>query len=285
MGCSSSQTKGNESASVQANRCRLSVGNDPDGEGEGRHDVEEIEKGLIMELDQQSIIEMLATSHGSGDRKMSISSMTDMTDEGQVSFANKTTTQLGDKLNPTENCCGYTCRKGLKPENPNQDSWFLLTVEGGFSMYAVFDGHGKKGHDVSNFVKENLPKLVIRDPKFRTDDMRSMFVDVFKKTQSLVSTADHMQKLSAQHSGTTATLVVHDHKANKLTVSHVADSSAVLGRYKLRTERFLRRFRSPATTNQTSRMKRRGSKAWGAKLSLTATQTTESGLKTLAIQG
>merc|ERR1719229_1367483 len=31
-------------------------------------------------------------------------------------------------------------------------------------------------------------------------------------------------------SGTTCTLVVHDHANNKLTVAHVADSSAVLGR-------------------------------------------------------
>jgi len=26
-----------------------------------------------------------------------------------------------------------------------------------YSIYAVFDGHGQKGHDVSQFVKENLP--------------------------------------------------------------------------------------------------------------------------------
>ena len=62
--------------------------------------------------------------------------------------------------------------------------------------------------------------------------METMLVDVFKKTQSLVTAADRMKKLSAQMSGTTATVVVHNHNANKLTVSHVADSSAVLGRYR-----------------------------------------------------
>jgi len=258
MGCCGSLTsKGNEPG-VQANRRRLSVGNDPDGEGESPTDIGEIERGLISALDQQSIIEMLSTTES--DRKMSIGSTTD---QGKVSFANKTITQLGDKLDPTQNFMGYTCRKGLKPESPNQDSWFILKVEGGFSMYAVFDGHGQKGHDVSNFVKENLPKLIIRDPKFRTDEMGPMLIDVFKKTQSLVSTADRMKKLSAQMSGTTATVVVHDHNQNKLTFSHVADSSAVLGRYKDTDKKILEaisltRDHKPNLKDEKARIERNG---------------------------
>merc|ERR1712046_148153 len=135
---------------------------------------------------------------------MSIGSQTD---QSKTSFANKSMQQCGEELDPASNALGFTCRKGLKPESPNQDSWFVLKVAGNFSIYGVFDGHGQKGHDVSQFVKENLPKLVIRDQRFKTADMPQMLKDVFKKTQNLVMTADRLKKISAQMSGTTATVV------------------------------------------------------------------------------
>merc|ERR1719258_658998 len=154
-----------------------------------------------------------------GDRKFSIGSNTD---QGKTSFANKTVAQLGDKFDAEKSGLGYTCRKGLKPESPNQDSWSILKVDGNFAIYGVFDGHGQKGHDVSQFVKENLPKLIIRDQRFKTDEMPKMLEDCFKKMQSLIVTADRMKKLSAQLSGTTCTIVVHDFAQGKLTIAHVA---------------------------------------------------------------
>merc|ERR1711941_208399 len=126
---------------------------------------------------------------------------------------------------------GYTCRKGLKPESPNQDSWFVLTFEG-FSIYGVFDGHGQKGHDVSNFVKDNLPKLIVKDARFKTDEMPQMLKDCFKKCQSLINSADRMKKFSAQMSGTTATIVIHDLEKEQLTIAHVADSTCCMAAFK-----------------------------------------------------
>jgi len=126
---------------------------------------------------------------------------------------------------------GYTCRKGLKPESPNQDSWMIMKVDGNFAIYGVFDGHGRQGHDVSNFVKDNLPKLIIKDPRFKTPEMPQMLKDAFKKMQGLIATADRMKKLSAQLSGTTCTVAIHDLVTNKLTIAHVADSTCCLGSY------------------------------------------------------
>merc|ERR1719499_764317 len=63
--------------------------------------------------------------------------------------------------------------------------------------------------------------------------MPQMLIDVFKKCQSLVSTADRLKKLSAQMSGTTATVCVHTHnhkEYGKLTIAHAADSTAVMGK-------------------------------------------------------
>lgn len=213
-------------------RARLSIASIPSN-GSGSSDdlagVNAEDRGTIAFLDTQDVVEMVA-----GDRRMSISS-TD--DDGKTYWANKTTKITGDELDPQDNYIGHTCRKGLKPESPNQDAWFVLKVEGSFSMYAVFDGHGQQGHDVSNFVKENLPKLLLKDARFKTDKMSSMVVDMFKKTQSLVSAADDLKMLSAQDSGTTATVVIHNHTSNRLTVSHVGDSSAVLGRFKSREKK------------------------------------------------
>ena len=45
-----------------------------------------------------------------------------------------------------------------------KDSWFVLKMEN-FSLYGVFDGHGQKGHDVSNFAMDMLPKCIIKDNK------------------------------------------------------------------------------------------------------------------------
>merc|ERR1719473_100683 len=183
-------------------------------------DVVEEDRGLVTNLNQQTIMQMIGDD-GPGGRKFSIGSNTD---QGKTSFANKSTQQAGDTVDPTKCGLGFTCRKGLKPESPNQDSWFVMKVDGNFAIYGVFDGHGQKGHDVSNFVKENLPKLIIKDPRFKTADMPQMLKDVFKKMQNLIVTADRMKKVSAQLSGTTATVAIHDFASNKLTIAHVADS-------------------------------------------------------------
>jgi serine/threonine protein phosphatase PrpC len=226
-GCFSSQSSASPSP-VGERRRRLSVG-EVDNEGlEGDDPEREEDRGLMTALDEKSIVDLLNDIGMAGDRKMSVGSNTD---QGKTSFANKTVKEWGDKLDPTSNGIGFTCRKGLKPESPNQDSWFVLRLEGEkhCSMYAVFDGHGKKGHDVSQFVKDTLPKLIVRDQRFMTDDMPQMLVDTFKKMQSMISSADRMKKVSAALSGTTCTVVIHDHTKNQLTVAHVADSTAALG--------------------------------------------------------
>mmetsp|Transcript_82480 Transcript_82480/g.150981 ORF Transcript_82480/g.150981 Transcript_82480/m.150981 type:complete len:215 (+) Transcript_82480:1-645(+) len=49
--------------------------------------------------------------------------------------------------------------------------------------------------------------------------------------QRMVIDMDDNHFLNAQLSGTTASVVIHDHVKNKITVSHVADSTVVLGRF------------------------------------------------------
>lgn len=235
MGCGSSSDKNLKMEN--AARRRLSVGHvDKEAEGESNEANTEEERGLITQLDSATVLEMLQ-GDATSDRKFSIGSNTDT---GKTSFANKTIAEIGDKVDTSASGLGYTCRKGLKPESPNQDSWNILKVDGNFALYGVFDGHGQRGHDVSNFVKDNLPKLIIRDARFKTDDQVQMLKDVYKKIQNLIITADRMKKLSAQLSGTTCTLVVHDFPQNKLTISHVADSTCCLSSWESADKKVIR---------------------------------------------
>lgn len=238
MGCCTSAPADQAADVSKSNRRRLSVGmvaqEDIEGGGGAAGDGADEDRGLIANLLTQDLVTMANTHNedskvaGHVIKKFSIGSETDAC---KTSFANKTIKQIGDEVDPIKYGLGFTCRKGLKPESPNQDSWVVLNVENNFSVYGVFDGHGAKGHDVSQFVKENLPKLIVRDPRFKTDQVSTMLKDVFKKTQSLVNTLDRSKKLNAQMSGTTATVIVHDLVNHKLNIAHVADSTAVLGRY------------------------------------------------------
>lgn len=219
MGCNQAK----EPTEVDMQRRRLSVGAvDVAAVGEGADDAgSEDDRGLIGQLGEQQVLDLAGEVNG---RKMSIGSETD---GGKAPFKNKKVVEQGDKFDAAAEGLGYTCRKGLKPESPNQDSWTILKLLVR-SIYAVFDGHGQLGHHVSNFVKEALPKLILKDQRFEDyDAMPEMLKSCFKKAQSLVATADRMKKVNSQMSGTTATLCIHEH-GESITLAHVGDSTAVL---------------------------------------------------------
>lgn len=217
MGCGSSSPSG---GTAPAGPSKGRDGKDPGDEHPGGQ--HEDNRMLIDKLGSDSVVSM---APGQG-RKISICSCTE---DVKDSFTEKSRAQVGDMdvggLGPH---VGFTCRKGLKPEQPNQDSWSILKVEDDVSIYGVYDGHGRKGHDGSEFVKEVLPKLIVRDPRFKTN-LPECLKDNFLKAQDLVITEDHLKRIACQMSGTTVSMVVHDHVSNKLTFSHCADSTCVLG--------------------------------------------------------
>jgi serine/threonine protein phosphatase PrpC len=121
---------------------------------------------------------------------------------------------------------GIRCKKGFKPEAPNQDSYCFVHAEGedGFDLYGVFDGHGVCGHDVSNFARECLPKLFLSD-KNRDSNPKQAFHDSFTKTQKLL---EENRSIDARTSGTTATVAYKRNDSNELYVAHCGDSRAVV---------------------------------------------------------
>jgi len=232
MGCGSSQS--GKETQVEKDRRRLSVGTvDKSGasnDAAAKEDVSAGDRGLIQILNKENALELFQGEEppdASGRRRFSIGSQTD---QGKTSFANKTVENKGEVGDVSG--LGYTCRKGLKPESPNQDSFIILRVDKQFSIYGVFDGHGQKGHDVSEYVKLTLPKLLLRDPRWNDGPaaLPQICKDAFKKIQNLIATAQQLNQMDAKLAGTTCTIAIHDHTNNKLTVAHVADSTAVLGR-------------------------------------------------------
>lgn len=124
---------------------------------------------------------------------------------------------------------GYACKKGLKPESPNQDDYFICQVDD-WSLYGVFDGHGPLGHDVSNFVHHAIPFLILSDELFETDPALVM-KRAFKKMQFLLEAVTDNPtedaRLDCTLSGTTASVVLQ--RGGKLYIAHVGDSRCVLG--------------------------------------------------------
>jgi len=119
----------------------------------------------------------------------------------------------------------YKCHKGKKPESPNQDSFSILIVRGECALYCVYDGHGPKGHDVSEMVRK---EIVLQFYRMVQEGMpiESAFKEAFKFTQNKLT--DH-PSIDTTMSGTTCTMVYHDFKDSKLYIAHVGDSRAVLG--------------------------------------------------------
>jgi serine/threonine protein phosphatase PrpC len=207
----------------QHNTRRLSVA---DVDGSGIADTGD-NRGLIRELDLKTLIELFPQPRGrKGGRRFSIGSHTDHDMHRRGSFCDKSILSQGHLFESNEHGVGFACKKGLKPVSPNQDSFLVLRIEGQLSMYGVFDGHGRLGHDVSNFVKDILPKLIVQEEAFKQNDMRTALLNGFKKTQELLEIETNEKRLDASASGTTCTIAIH--KNDRLWVANVGDSRCVI---------------------------------------------------------
>mmetsp|Transcript_83425 Transcript_83425/g.232670 ORF Transcript_83425/g.232670 Transcript_83425/m.232670 type:complete len:371 (+) Transcript_83425:139-1251(+) len=150
-------------------------------------------------------------------------------DAHQKGFADKKTDAVeGDGLSTLR--VGCVCKKGLKPESPNQDDFCVFRVEQvntATGIYGVFDGHGPYGHDISNFVQEALPRCFVRDADFKADPEKALS-SAFLEAHRLCTESQTDANFDCTLSGTTATLAMH--RDGILYVAHVGDSRAVLAR-------------------------------------------------------
>ncbi|KAF4655791.1 hypothetical protein FOL47_009278 [Perkinsus chesapeaki] len=161
-----------------------------------------------------------------GRRRVSITTQTvDDKWSRQKGFADKDYYSQG----PPPATLGYACKKGLKPESPNQDDFAVLLTDD-WEMYAVFDGHGPYGHVVSKFCQDTLPKLIAKDPNFQSDLVKAFKASFIRTHVLCEQTANSDGRFDCSFSGSTATVILR--RDGHLYCAWVGDSRAVLATVK-----------------------------------------------------
>lgn len=167
---------------------------------------------------------------GSSRRRLSVTGM--LSQRTQETFESKAEEVIGDDSGNSElqRGIGYVCRKGLKPESPNQDDFFILKTEH-WGLYGVFDGHGPFGHDVSNFIQKDMPTLILKDKQWKTHPQDVLHYAFIKANQRLQEHVLETNQFDCSLSGTTATVILHLPLENRIITAHVGDSRSVLARW------------------------------------------------------
>mmetsp|Transcript_26251 Transcript_26251/g.86993 ORF Transcript_26251/g.86993 Transcript_26251/m.86993 type:complete len:392 (-) Transcript_26251:210-1385(-) len=122
------------------------------------------------------------------------------------------------------------CRKGLKPESPNQDSFCVVSVEGEFAWYGIFDGHGPNGHDVSDFALSVLTREFVqrREQGVAPKDALEQSFQATQDEIEAKNNPSHRERLDSSMSGTTCTVAYHDIPGQTIWIAHVGDSRAII---------------------------------------------------------
>lgn len=125
---------------------------------------------------------------------------------------------------------GASCAKGRKPEQPNQDNFFVVCSDP-FVLCCVADGHGKDGHWASHWCACLLVHQVLEEisshAAIPSDEKVSNIFDV---THKELCAAARSLGFDLQISGTTLSLVIVDRERKQLSMSWVGDSRCCVGR-------------------------------------------------------
>ena len=127
---------------------------------------------------------------------------------------------------------------GEKNKEHNQDiSFYEKNFAGNqnFIFMSVCDGHGVEGHNVSSFIKKTLPKdlsnnlyhknLSTKNP-FEKKEINSIIQKTFLKCNEKLL---NNKIINSNFSGSTCISLIYT--PNKIIVSNIGDSRAVLGKY------------------------------------------------------
>ncbi len=90
------------------------------------------------------------------------------------------------------------------------------------------DGHGLHGHEVSGYLKENLPAFLNHQIKvYSQESIESIIEETFLEINFNLHTSDTIDTL---YSGSTCVSIVYT--PEKLICANVGDSRAVLGKFR-----------------------------------------------------
>lgn len=197
------------------------------GDGKGSEDV-----AKLLNLE-----EILTTAATAGKKAIAVASRTDELKEKKRNFAPKEERMAfspGMKKEEQESTrawlhgfVGWSCNKGKKPEQANQDCMSCLVVEDDFALYGVYDGHGPLGHYVSEYACTNLPHIFLSQCR-EGKSPNEAFPIAFLHVQKLIEKESQEKNIDAEMSGTTCTMAYHDMKSQRLWLAHVGDSRSII---------------------------------------------------------
>jgi len=145
-------------------------------------------------------------------------------------FSNKTINVDGELIRMRHRL-GVVSHRGHKPEQPNQDEFFVLVRDESLLM-GVLDGHGTDGHCVAHFAQEHLPANIMAS--LRAKDSWEKAVTDAVNTLCQESEQDEEMKRKAMFSGTTMTVLMLDSPRPsqpwRVRCAHLGDSIAVVAR-------------------------------------------------------
>jgi serine/threonine protein phosphatase PrpC len=185
----------------------------------------------VSQLKNKPMLEALDGVNGGGPARRGSFVISSAVTENQDSFDDKQTVTEGSlDINHQmlkDIGIGIRCKKGFKPEAPNQDSFSFVRYEDEFDLFGVFDGHGIYGHAVSQFVREMLPKVFLRDSRRdkSTSQTKQALIDAFASVQKMI---EEDPNLDARTSGTTATLAYRPSATGDIYIAHCGDSRAIM---------------------------------------------------------
>ena len=183
------------------------------GDAQAAGEVPKEEQGTVLLINHKVMIDGALSNHH------------------QENFEDKKRNVTGDSI-PDRFLDDYglavACKKGLKPESPNQDD-FCLLIDGPNVILGVFDGHGPYGHQVSDHIHALLPRLISKHELLETDVAAAMTESFKKAHESLIMHCEHPDtRFDCVISGSTATVLYV--KPEEILVGFVGDSRAVLSR-------------------------------------------------------
>lgn len=158
---------------------------------------------------------------------------------------------------------------GERDKDFNQDIAFVERNFAGdniFIYFGVCDGHGILGHEVSDFLRNNLPKelsnsLIHKDLETKDVKLKKNIFNIIESTFLKINNMLSDDKsINTCFSGTTCVSVIYTPK--KLICANVGDSRAVLGRYDKYSKKWipieLSRDHKPTEPDEAKRIINRG---------------------------
>ena len=174
--------------------------------------------------------------------------------ENNIDKRNKNIKQT-DKMNKI----GIISKAGMEDNNKkkkiNQDSFFIQDIKDGFKFIGICDGHGQNGKQVSEFIKNNMPKelenelniLISNEIKKSLNEEKkdkniigkfNIILDDYEKINELlknvfISTNSKLfsknPKLNLKTSGSTCiTLLYQKYSHKKIFIANAGDNRAII---------------------------------------------------------